>query len=190
MLRSFIQRAGTVTNHGEDLYMLSIDEILDVLRGDEEPLRLLSDRREAYERYRDGPPPPFVFRGVAAPSPQTPAEPGVIERIIGCAGAPGIVSGTARVVADLGEAAELQPGEILVTQFTNVGWTPFFADAAAIVTDIGAPLSHAAIVAREFGIPAVVGCGTATHAIRTGDQLTVDGETGTVTISRVPNQVA
>lgn len=187
-LRSFVERAGVVTNHGDALYMLTIDEILDVLRGDEAPLRLVPERRETYEHYREAAPPPFVFRGSVAPSPQRAAEPGARDSITGSPGAPGLISGTARVVADLADAAELRPGEILVTPFTNVGWTPFFADVAAIITDIGAPLSHAAIVAREFGIPAVVGCGTATHAICTGDQLTVNGETGTVTITRAPNQ--
>ena len=66
------------------------------------------------------------------------------------------------------DGAALQVGEILVAQHTNVGWTPLFPIAAAIVTDIGAPLSHAAIVARELGIPAVVGCGDATSRLVDG----------------------
>jgi pyruvate,water dikinase len=65
---------------------------------------------------------------------------------------------------------------------TNVGWTPLFPRAAAVVTDVGAPLSHAAIVARELGIPAVVGCGSATTRLRTGDRVRVDGGQGTVEI--------
>lgn len=76
----------------------------------------------------------------------------------------------------------LRPGEILVTRTTNVGWTPLFPRVAAIVTDVGAPLSHAAIVARELGIHAVVGCGDATMRLRTGDRVLVDGGRGTVTI--------
>ena len=72
--------------------------------------------------------------------------------------------------------------EILVTNATNIGWTIHFPKAAAIVTDIGAPLSHAAIVAREFGIPAVVGCGNATTVLKTGDIVTVNGTAGTVDI--------
>jgi len=73
-----------------------------------------------------------------------------------------------------------QPGEILVTTTTNVGWTPAFPRAAAIVTDVGAPLSHAAIVARELGIPAVVGCNDATVRLHTGDLVRVDGAKGMV----------
>ena len=65
---------------------------------------------------------------------------------------------------------------------TNVGWTPLFPRAGAVVTDVGAPLSHAAIVARELGIPAVVGCGDATMRLRTGDRVRVDGEQGTVEV--------
>jgi pyruvate,water dikinase len=78
------------------------------------------------------------------------------------------------------EADQLQPGEILVTNQTNVGWTVFFPLAAAVVTDVGAPLSHAAVVARELGIPAVVGCGDATAQLKTGDWVRVDGASGLV----------
>jgi pyruvate,water dikinase len=74
----------------------------------------------------------------------------------------------------------LQPGEILVAVTTNVGWTPLFPRAAAIITDVGAPLSHAAIVARELGIPAVVGTGDATMRLHTGDRVRVNGIAGTV----------
>jgi pyruvate,water dikinase len=81
-----------------------------------------------------------------------------------------------------GEGDRLQPGEILVASTTNVGWTPLFPRAGAVVTDIGGSLSHAAIVARELGIPAVVGCGDATIRLRTGDRVRVDGGRGVVEI--------
>lgn len=71
------------------------------------------------------------------------------------------------------EGEKLQPGEILVATTTNVGWTPLFPRTAAVITDVGAPLSHAAIVARELGIPAVVGCGNATTRLKTGDKVLV-----------------
>ena len=82
----------------------------------------------------------------------------------------------------LEDSAQLQAGEVLVTTMTNIGWTPIFPRAAAIVTDLGAPLSHAAIVARELGIPAVVGCGDATTHLKTGDRVRVDGGRGVVQI--------
>ena len=77
-----------------------------------------------------------------------------------------MVEGTARVLRTPEEAAQLGDGEILVTTVTNIGWTPIFPRAAAVVTDVGAPISHAAIVARELGIPAVVGCGNATMRVQ------------------------
>ncbi|WP_248783909.1 PEP-utilizing enzyme [Actinoalloteichus caeruleus] len=77
---------------------------------------------------------------------------------------------------------------MLVTTATNVGWTPLFPRAAAVVTDVGAPLSHAAIVARELGIPAVVGIGNATMRIRTGDRLRVHGERGEVHLIDPPTE--
>ena len=76
----------------------------------------------------------------------------------------------------------LESGEILVTSQTNIGWTLIFPKAGAIVTDVGAPLSHAAIVARELGIPAVVNCGDATMRLKTGDRVLVDGGQGTVEV--------
>ena len=88
------------------------------------------------------------------------------------------------MVLTVEDGEQLQSGEILVTTITNIGWTPLFPRAVAIVTDVGAPLSHAAIVSRELGIPAVVGCGNATMRIHTGDWLRVNGEVGTVEILR------
>ncbi len=77
----------------------------------------------------------------------------------------------------------MQPGDILVAGTTTPAWTPLFAMASAIVTDIGGPLSHGSIVAREYGIPAVMGTGVATKRILNGEIITVDGSTGIVTLS-------
>jgi pyruvate,water dikinase len=82
----------------------------------------------------------------------------------------------------LTDAASLLPGEVLVCPTTAPPWTPLFATAAAVVTDTGGILSHCAVVAREYGIPAVVGTGVATQRIRTGQRVTVDGAAGTVTL--------
>jgi rifampicin phosphotransferase len=106
------------------------------------------------------------------------------DTVTGFPGAAGVVEGTARVLSAPEDAARLGDGEILVTSVTNIGWTPVFPRVAAVVTDIGAPLSHAAIVARELGIPAVVGCGNATVRLRTGDRVRVDGGRGTVEVLR------
>ena len=100
----------------------------------------------------------------------------------GFPGSAGVVGAPVRVLSDFADGAAFQPGEVLVTTITNVGWTPLFPRAAAVITDVGAPLSHAAIVARELGIPAVVGCGNATMRLRTGDRVRVDGTAGTVEV--------
>jgi pyruvate,water dikinase len=100
--------------------------------------------------------------------------------IKGQPGSAGRVEGTVRRIDSPEEGDQLLPGEILVAGTTNVGWTPLFPRAAAVVTDIGGSLSHAAIVARELGIPAVVGCGDATLRLSSGDRVRVDGGQGTV----------
>ncbi len=109
------------------------------------------------------------------------------DTIVGSAGSSGCVEGIVRRLDSLDQADQFQPGEILVTTQTNIGWTPLFPHAKAIVTDVGAVLSHAAIVARELGIPAVVGCGDATMRLVTGDRVRVDGGRGIVSILRDKN---
>lgn len=185
VLRAFVERAGQLTGHGQDLYMLTIDEITHVLAGDHTPLAHVDERRAVYEQRCAMAEPPVVFRGPIDDTRPSPAQPGAETRpdvLAGQPGAPGTVTAVARVIHDIADAGKLQQGEILVTRLTNVGWTPLFMTAGAIVTDIGAVLSHAAIVAREIGLPAVVGTGNSTSAICTGDMLTVDGLAGTVTI--------
>ena len=103
----------------------------------------------------------------------------------GLAASPGVVEGRARVLVREDEMDALQPGEILVVHTTDVGWTPLFLVAAGVVTELGGPLSHAAVVAREFGVPSVVNVVGATRAIRTGDLLRVDGDHGVVALERV-----
>jgi pyruvate,water dikinase len=100
----------------------------------------------------------------------------------GAAASPGVAEGLARVVRDVHEITDVQPGEILVSTVTSPAWAPIFPKIRAAVTDIGGIMSHAAIVCREYGVPAVVGTGRATAEIRTGQRLRVDGTTGVVTL--------
>ena len=100
----------------------------------------------------------------------------------GVAASPGRVTATARVLNGPEDFDQMQAGDVLVASITTPAWTPLFARAAAVVTDIGGPLSHGSIVAREYGIPAVLGTGAATTCIRSGQVITVDGTTGTVTL--------
>ena len=100
----------------------------------------------------------------------------------GAAASPGVVEGPARVVVDVEQIADIRDGDVLVCPITSPAWAPIFPKLRAVVTDIGGVMSHAAIVCREYGLPAVVGTGRATAAIRTGQSIRVDGSSGVVTI--------
>ncbi len=195
--RTWVLRAGELTGHGDDLFFLELPEIFGLLRGEQALLDQVPGRRAVYEAYRALPSYPALIRGRFDPA-RWAADPhrrvdyynqgaaqtttGPDDAITGFPGAAGVVEGTARVLCTPEDGAQLGDGEILVTTVTNIGWTPIFPRAAAVVTDVGAPLSHAAIVARELGIPAVVGCGNATTLLHSGDWIRVDGGAGTVEI--------
>jgi len=105
-----------------------------------------------------------------------------ITQLKGFAGSSGVVEGTARMVRSPAELSALQDGEILVAPTTSPSWAPIFSKVSAVVTDVGGIMSHAAIVCREYGLPAVVGTGYATAAIKTGMRIRVDGSSGIVTL--------
>jgi phosphohistidine swiveling domain-containing protein len=148
------------------------------IRGRFDPFQWAADpnrRRDVFDTHAPTPPP--ALSADAASSIYVRS--GVVR---GHPGSAGRVEGIVQRIDSPDEGDRLQPGEILVASTTNVGWTPLFPRAAAVVTDIGGSLSHAAIVARELGIPAVVGCGDATIRLRTGDRVLVDGRRGVVEI--------
>jgi phosphohistidine swiveling domain-containing protein len=100
----------------------------------------------------------------------------------GAAASPGVVEGPARVLVDVQQIGDVREGDILVCPITSPSWAPIFSNVKAVVTDIGGVMSHAAIVCREYGLPAVVGTGRATSQIHTGQTIRVDGTAGTVSI--------
>jgi phosphoenolpyruvate synthase/pyruvate phosphate dikinase len=110
------------------------------------------------------------------------------DTIRGAGTSPGRVTGTARVLYGPEDFDQMQPSDILVAMITTPAWTPLFARAAAVVTDIGGQLSHGSIVAREYGIPAVMGTGVATKRIHSGQTITVDGSTGEVVLHKSPGE--
>lgn len=195
VMRHLLLKIGSVTGIGDNIFMMYCYEVPEFLQGDTEMLDKLARRRESFEKYQKMPVFPQLIRGrfnpkewinskdrrqdYCDPNAQVPT----IDQndIKGFAGAPGTVEGRVRILYSFDEAKDFQKGEILVTTATNIGWTPLFPKAAAIITDLGAPLSHAAIVARELGIPAVVGCGTATTELKTGDWVIVNDSIGVVT---------
>ena len=197
VFREYCLKAGELNGLGEDIFMLGYKEMFALLKGDKTAVSYIPARKATFARYLSYPGFPGVIIGRFDPdkwmeNPDRrydyfvsgrPASGDTASDVKGFAGAAGIVTGKVRVINDVSCIDELCEGEILVTRATNIGWTVAFHKVSAIVTDIGAPLSHAAIVAREFGIPAVVGCCNATTVLKTGDIVTVDGEKGTVTIN-------
>lgn len=153
----------------------------------------VAERQATQERERQVPPPVTlppkggaVFLGVdftrfmPAPADQAPGA-----TLKGVAASPGRVTGVARVLHGPGDFGQMRHGDILVAKITTPAWTPLFALAGGIVTDVGGPLSHGSIVAREYHIPAVLGTGVATERIASGQVVTVDGDAGVVTIEGV-----
>lgn len=171
----------------EDVFYLLRSEIETLLGGLAPPLSgesvaaRIRGRRERHRRLLAWPPPPRLLAelpdGRLVPFAPEPASG---ELLRGFGASPGRVVGRARVLCEVGQAGDLRPGEVLVARTTDIGWTPLFRLAAAVVTEIGAPTSHAAIVARELGLPAVVNVDGVTARIRTGDLLFVDGWAGQV----------
>ena len=196
VLRAYALQAGELTGLGDDIFFLDKAEIVRILQGETIGSTLINRRRAAYQAYSALPKYPALIRGTFNPyawaADPTRRSDIFIEgsrseanvAVRGFPGSAGVVEAPVRVLNDAADGASLQPGEVLVTTVTNVGWTPLFPRAAAVVTDVGAPLSHAAIVARELGIPAVVGCGNATMSLKTGDRVRVDGTAGTVEVLR------
>ncbi len=191
-----------VLARADDVFMLTVDELKSVSSRPLTEQAICDTRILVLERETDLDhsarivPPPFVGAAPSGPPPADnpmqratarffggqvagDADPGQIK---GNAGSRGAASGIARVARTLDEAKSLQPGEILVAITTMPAWTPLFGTAAAVVTETGGPLSHCAIVAREYGIPAVVGATGATRLIKTGQWITVDGTSGVITI--------
>ena len=150
-----------------------------------EPLgERIPQRKSTWRSARRATPPPSLFKilGVTLGKAKQARLDRQSAQIKGVAASPGRVTAPARVLHGPEDFAQMQTGEILVAALTTPAWTPLFARAAAVVTDIGGPLSHGSIVAREYGIPAVLGTGIATKRIRSGQIVTVDGSAGTVTL--------
>jgi pyruvate,water dikinase len=178
-----------------DVFYLTPEELQN---GQDVPLkRLVQDRKIEMDHFSHVAPPPMLgtapafemtdggsmvramFKGEMSPANTSNNE---INKVKGLPGSAGVALGTARVIRSLAEAGKLQPGDVLIAIATEPPWTPLFATAAAIVTDSGGVLSHSAVVAREYRIPAVVGTGNATTIFQDGQLIEVDGSAGTVRV--------
>lgn len=161
----------------DDVFYLQVDE----LEAPPPDMAAVVTRRRAQQRTLTEMVPPEAFSGHwdPTPAPMAPLAPGEVLHGMGVGG--GRMTGRVRVIAPE-TIGELQPGEVLVAKVTDVGYTPAFAYAAAVVTELGGPISHAAIVAREFGVPCVVNARGASTRLTPGALIEVDGATGTVTV--------
>lgn len=183
-LAELARRSG-IPHH--DFFLLTVDQLPAAMTDPTAFGEVIAERRRRRD-YLQARVPPFWFDGVL-PSPETwelradRRRPDTGGRVINGLGVcAGVVTGTARVVSDPTQPGELQPGDILVAPITDPAWTPLFLAAAGVVVDVGAQQSHAAIVARELGIPAVVSADGASTTIVDGALVTVDGGAGTVTV--------
>lgn len=163
-----------ILDSADDVHYLTLDEIYYPPASSKETV---ARRREERERLAK------LDYPVHFTQPWAPDDAGLVddaEMVTGQAVSPGTARGIVRILAHPDD--DFEPGEVLVTNVTDTGWTPFFGCAAAIVTNVGGAMSHAAIVAREFGIPAVVNTMTATRQLRDGQLVEVDGTAGTVRV--------
>ncbi|MCR5738198.1 MAG: phosphoenolpyruvate synthase [Lachnospiraceae bacterium] len=188
MLRMYtLEYAGLLTEKGvldkkEDVWFLKVGDLWDYIEGKkkaEDLKSIISRNRFYYNAYRNY----MSENEIGTAFSNRPADSEEKRSLIKGLGANnGVVTGVARVIEDFTQIDRLEEGDILVTKFTDTGWTPKFAILSGIVTEYGGILCHAAIVSREYGIPAIVCCKEAMSKIKDGQIITIDGSTGKVTI--------
>jgi pyruvate,water dikinase len=199
LMRHAVLRVGAilrglgVLTHEEDAFFLRRDELVAALKGaaNRDMTGTIAQRRQTWQRQRGlAPPmtlgnmPPFLKRGFDKALGTLGATSKMEgHTVTGMAASPGRATGPARVIRRAEEFDRLQSGDILVSPATTPAWTPLFSRAAAVVTDVGSLVAHASLVAREYGIPAVVGTGDATARLRDGQLVTVDGSQGFVDVT-------
>lgn len=195
MLRELGQRfvAAGIIEQPDDIFWLEKEEIdAMVTASDGYLVQRVEERKATWHRFKAATPPPMLplkkrYMGMNVDvflAQATDENAG--GALKGVAASPGIVTAPARVLHGPQDFDQMRPGEVLVAGTTTPAWTPLFAMASAVVTNIGGPLSHGSIVAREYGIPAVMGTGVATRRIQSGQVITVDGDNGVVTLGGAP----
>jgi len=164
----------------DDLFFLICKEVRDLLAGELSPevaKEIISRRRQDFEWCQMVHVPKIINgKAILVKPDEFPSE----QQLKGMGVSPGKVEGRARVILDPRLESYIEPGEILVAPVTDAGWTPLFINAGGLIIDIGGLLSHGSIVAREYGLPAVVGVADATKRIKTGDRIYLDGSSGVV----------
>lgn len=170
-----------VINEKEDIYYLTFEELREAIRTKKLDYSIISKRKDEYKTYEKLTPPRVITSDGEIISGKYNRENIPSEAILGLPVSSGVVEGRARVILNL-EDADLEDGDILVTSFTDPSWTPLFVSIKGLVTEVGGLMTHGAVIAREYGLPAVVGIENATKLIKDGQLIRVNGTDGYVEI--------
>jgi pyruvate,water dikinase len=168
-----------VLREADDIFFLTFHELHDVVRTQEVDHELVRRRRDEFRSFEALSPPRVLTsdgEAVAGSYRRDDLPPGAL---VGLPVSAGTVEGRARVILDMADA-DIEPGDILVTAYTDPSWSPLFVAVDGLVTEVGGQMTHGAVVAREYGLPAVVGVEDATRLIEDGQRIRVDGTHGTV----------
>jgi rifampicin phosphotransferase len=170
-----------VIGEKEDIYYLTFEEFREVVSTNKLDYRIIRKRKDEYKLYEKLTPPRVITSDGEIIAGEYKRENLPAEAIAGLAVSAGVVEGRARVILNM-EDAELEAGDILVTTFTDPSWTPLFVSIKGLVTEVGGLMTHGAVIAREYGLPAVVGVENATKLIKDGQQIRVHGTEGYIEI--------
>ncbi|MGP3939275.1 rifamycin-inactivating phosphotransferase [Streptomyces sp. 6N106] len=184
--RALLAEAGRLVEAGvlpeqEDIFYLTFQELHDVVRSHQVDDRLIQRRKDAFRSYHALTPPRVLTSDGEAVTGAYRRDDAPAGALIGLPVSAGSIEGRARVILDMAEA-DLEAGDILVTAFTDPSWSPLFVGIAGLVTEVGGLMTHGAVIAREYGLPAVVGVERATRLIRDGQRIRVHGTDGYVEI--------
>lgn len=168
-----------VLQEKEDVYYLSFEEFREAVRTNKVDYQLINERKEAYKLYEKLTPPRVITSDGEIITGQYKRQNLPAHALAGLAVSSGVVEGRARVILDIKDA-KLEEGDILVTVFTDPSWTPLFLSIKGLVTEVGGLMTHGAVIAREYGLPAVVGVENATRLIKDGQRIRVHGTEGYV----------
>jgi pyruvate,water dikinase len=173
--------AAGVLQEKEDLFYIRFEELQDVVRTQQVDEQLIQQRKDAFTAYQSLTPPRVVTSDGEVVSGANRRDDVPAGALAGLAVSGGTVEGRARVILDVTKA-DLEAGDILVTAYTDPSWTPLFVAIKGLVTEVGGLMTHGAVIAREYGLPAVVGVEHVTRLIRDGQRIRVNGTDGYVEI--------
>ena len=176
-----------VLREQEDVFYLTVQEFQDVVRTNQVDDQLIRRRKEAFRSYQALTPPRVLTSDGEAVAGAYRRDDVPAGALVGLPVSAGTIEGRARVILDMAEA-DLEPGDVLVTAYTDPSWTPLFVAIAGLVTEVGGLMTHGAVIAREYGLPAVVGVEHATRLIRDGQRIRVHGTDGYVEMLPEPGQ--